>query len=889
MSPPSHARLGPYEVLGLLGAGGMGEVYRGRDPRLGRQVAIKVLPPGLSADPDRLHRFEQEARSAAALNHPNIVAVYDIGQYNGSPYIVSELLEGETLRARLEGGSPAARQADGSSGPQRPLPVRRAVDYAVQIAQGLAAAHDKGIIHRDLKPENIFLVSDGHAKILDFGLAKLVQPSLEAVGNSTTIARDTQPGVVLGTVGYMSPEQVRGQLADHRSDIFAFGAILYEMLTGQRAFRGASSADTMTAILTEDPPALPGAGQHIPPGVGRVVDRCLDKNPHARFQSAHDLAFALEGLSTRSDTTAAVRASTRRWPSWLPWGLFAATALALVATSALAISYSRRAGERPRSVRFTLDPPGTLVTSARGTSIAVSPDGNRIAFAATAATGSPVLWVRDLGSVVAQQFPGTDGAVLPFWSPDGRSIGFYADARLKKIAVSGGPPQTLGYANLPTAGAWNRDGVILVSGQTGPIGRTSTAGGEMTAASTLDQSRQEVAHLFPHFLPDGRRFLFYARSTTPEHDGIYVKALDSDDVQRVVDARSNVAYVAPGYLVYAREGILVAQPFDVDRAVTTGDPIPIAERVEQSAESGLAVFAASETGVLVYRGSTDTARSRLIWFDRRGNRLGAIGEPGTYRNPRLSPDGTRVAVEMVDPSGNRDIWLIDVVRGVPTRFTFDASRDAAPVWSSDGRQIVWQGGAHTYLKSSSGTGREESLKNEPWIPDDWLPDGSGLLFHPNAPRQVWFLPLTGADRTPRPRIEGRAITSHARLSPDGHWVAFSTNDSGRFEINLQNFQTPAGTWRLSANGGIQPKWRHDGRELFYLALDGTLMSVPVTLGALPEIGRARPLFQTRIEPATGFVWHQYDVTPDGRFLVNVPEAEASPVTVVVDWPALMKR
>jgi Tol biopolymer transport system component len=396
--------------------------------------------------------------------------------------------------------------------------------------------------------------------------------------------------------------------------------------------------------------------------------------------------------------------------------------------------------------------------------------------------------------------------------------------------------------------------------------------------------------MYPVFLPDGHHFLYYIRSPSPDRDGIYVKSIDADASRFVVHASSNFAFVKPGYLLYARDGALLAQPFDAGRAETTGDPFMVADHVERFAETALAAFSASESGVLVYRTSGDSARSTLVWFDRHGTRLGTIGDTAAYRNPRLSPEGERVAVEMVDSAGNRDIWIIDAARGVPTRFTFDPARDASPVWSNDGRTIGWQGNARLYAKPSTGAGREESLADAPWIPDDWLPDGSGLLCHAASPREIVLLPLRGEDRRMRPVVQSRGIVTHARMSADGRWVAFIDNASGRFEVFVQDFAGGTERWQISTQGGIQPKWRRDGKELFYLAFDGTIMSVSLALGALAEIGKPTPLFQTRIEPATGFVWHQYDVAPDGRrFLVNAPEAVKVPLTVVINWPATVKQ
>jgi serine/threonine protein kinase len=872
--------IGPYEILALLGAGGMGEVYRGRDPRLGREVAIKVLPLEFSADPDRLRRFEQEARAAAALNHPNILAVYDIGQHDGSPYIVSELLEGETLRSKL----------------RAPLQVREAVECAVQIVRGLAAAHDKGIVHRDLKPENIFVTADRRVKILDFGLAKLVQPATPAhADDAATATRNTPSGFVLGTIGYMAPEQVRGQDVDHRSDIFALGTILYELLSGRRAFEGPSSADTMTAILREHPPAVTDANPRVPSGLGRVIERCLEKSPAARFQSTHDLAFALEDLSTRSDVTATIvpsspPPSSSRWRAWLlPLLVMTVLAAALVGGFLL-----RRSPPPPvRSVRFLVEPPGSVTFSLTGSGffVAVSPDGSRLAFVATGPTGTPILWVRPLDSLIAQPVSQTEYARSPFWSPDSRFIGFVSAGKLRKVPVSGGPPQTIADTSEVLTGAtWNLQDEILFSTLAGPIRRVLASGGTSTPVGALDAAREEIRQSFPSFLPDGRHFVYYAQHANPQHDGIYVKGLDADDARVVVHARSTVGYVEPGYLVYAHDGVLLAHPFDAKTATTTGEPVPISERVEQFPETGGAAFSSSPTGVLVYGDAPQASSSGLAWFDRSGKELGSVGDPARYRNPRLSPVGKRIAVEIVDISGNRDIWLIDVARGVPVRFTFDPGRDASPVWSPDGRTIAWQGATKMQSKPSSGTGQEQTLRDDPWIPDDWLPDGSGLFCHQIQPRQIMLLPLVGQDRTPRPVIQGRSITTHARVSPDGRWVAYANVDTGRFDIYLQRASGAAGKWLLSSNGGIQPKWRGDGKEIFYVATDGMLMAVPVQLGELAEIGKPQPLFQTHVEAITGSLWHQYDVTSDGqRFLVNTPQPFASTVTVVVNGPAALKQ
>jgi Tol biopolymer transport system component len=814
----------------------MGEVYRARDPRLGRDVAVKILPSAFHSDPARRLRFEQEARAAAALNNPHILSVYDIGEHDSLHYIVSELLDGETLREQLRTLSR--------------LPARKAIDYAVQLALGLAAAHEKGIVHRDLKPENILVGRDGHVKILDFGLAKLSAPEAEA---AATGALETAPGTVMGTVGYMSPEQVRGQPADHRSDIFALGAILYEMLAGRRAFDGPSNADTMTAILKESPAPLSGAGPNESSAAARIVDRCLEKSPGARFQSAHDLAFALDGLSSRTDPVAIVgpeAGGRRRSFTWVAWGLVATLAATSIAAAALTVRYYRRSLEPDPVVRFMLTPPGNITFSSGANFLAVSPDGRSIAFAAAGPTGAPMVWIRQVDALDARALPNTEGARLPFWSPDGRFIAYSAFGSLWKVEVGGGPPQRLSEERTSaiTGGTWGSTDTILYSSLFGPILQLRASGGRPVPATTLDQGHEADVHSFPFLLADGRRFLYTVRSPNPERSGIYLKSVDSNETRLVARASSNVNYVRPGYLVYARDGVLEALAFDVDRAATTGEPRRIAEQIDQFPESGIAAFSVSDGGLLAYRGG-GAASSRLLWVDRAGHRLSEVGEAARYRNPRLSPDATRIAVENTDQLGNRDIWLVDVARGVPGRFTFDPGRDSSPVWSPDGERIAWLNKT-VQVKSSSGSGPSEAISAEFCIPDDWVPDGTAVLCHPNAPRQILAFTLGGA-RSARTVVEGRAITTHARVSPDGRWVAFTSIESGLYEVYIQSMQSPGVRWQISTNGGMQPKWRRDGKEIFYLGMDGALVAVRVSLGALAEIGKPERLFKTAIEPVTG--------------------------------------
>ena len=897
MSLAPGVRLGVYEIVGPIGAGGMGEVYRAHDARLGRDVAIKVLPAAFSGDAERLHRFEQEARAAAALNHPNILAVYDIGNHNNSPYIVSELLEGETLGERAHGVA---------------LPVRKAVDYAVQIAHGLAAAHEKGIVHRDLKPANIFITTDGRVKILDFGLAKLTEreptvgglPGPQDPAYVPTKLPDTLPGMVLGTVGYMSPEQVRGHTADHRADLFAFGAILYELLSGQRAFAGDTMADTMTAILKEDPPDLPIAARHIPPALARIVDRCLEKSPAARFQSAGDLGFALETLSSHSGTAEAIvgRGAARTKRERLAWSIAAVFGVAFAAALALAaFGYFGRAPSDIRTLRFPISPPdgwslalATGPTGAATAPLAVSPDGTRIAFLLRNAEGRDRLWVRSLDTLFARELVGTDGAASPFWSPDSRFLGFFADGKLKKVDVSGGPPITLCNAAEFRGGTWSRDGVIVFATSTqSALQEVSASGGVPTAATAL--AAGERGHLRPSFLPDGRHFFYRAVDR-----GIYVTSLDSTDrTLLLTNPDSNNVSYTQGYLLFLRETTLMAEAFDMRRLALTGEPVPVAEQIQTLANPPTGVFSASDNGVLAYQTGTAAINPQPTWFDRTGKRIAALGDPAGYGDFALSPDAKRAAVSFLDPAQRaRDIWIFDVARGLRTRFTFDPADDVSPIWSPDGSRVVFasrrKGHGDLYQKASSGAGDEDVLFADSLdkFPVSWSPDGHFIIYVAaggTTRSDLWVLPLSG-DRKPFPFLQTQFTEAQGQFSPDGRWIAYASSESGRPEVYVAPFPAPGGRWQISTAGGNWPRWRHDGKEIFYLAPDNKLMVATVNgQGAGFAVGAVGPLFDVRPSP----VRYSYDVSPDGQqFLVNTvgnQAAPATPITVVVNWTAGLKK
>jgi eukaryotic-like serine/threonine-protein kinase len=878
----------------------MGEVYRARDPRLGRDVAIKVLPSAFSADTERLHRFEQEARAAAALNHPNILAVYDIGTHAGAPFIVSELLEGETLRQRVSRG---------------PVGVRKAIEQGVQIARGLAAAHDKGITHRDLKPENVFVTRDGHVKILDFGLAKLTQdqPAALAASALVTAPLSTQPGVVLGTVGYMAPEQVRGQPVDHRADLFALGVILYELLSGRRAFSHDTAAETMAAILNEDPPDLSAAAVPVPPALGRIVHRCLEKSPSERFQTAGDLAFALDGVSDASSASHAPRTGRRRIPTeWLGWG---AAALLLAMLAPLAYQHVRERPVTPGSIRFQIPP---TVGFAGPGNFGLSPDGRHLAFVGRGSDGIARLWTRTMDSLEVRLLPGSetdDASPQPFWSPDGRYVVFEAGGKLKKLDVSGGLPQTLcDVPSVAVGGSWNRDGDIIFGNITGGVLRVRDTGGVAVPITTLDPSRKEEFHLLPSFLPDGRHFVYMRVSPrAPEFSGTYIGTLDAkpdaQSAQRLMPYEVGMTYAAAvdpaqGRLLFLREGTLMAQPFDATRLALAGGPVPVAERVGSFRDGGY--FSASANDVLVYR--TADTDSQLTWFDRHGAMSGRASEPGGFRGVALSPDGARAVASRTDPldATKADLWLFDVSRGSgTTRLTLGAGIAELPVWSPDGRRIVFTFN-HSGLrqKLASGEGDEEELLRSnsagSLSANSWSPDGRFLLYSDYAastvgPATLDLGVLSSRDRKTVPFMrDARFQENQGQFSPGGRWVAYVSNQSGQSEVYVREFSTDfsggsasiGGSVLVSSGGGTAPRWRGDGREIFYLAPNGKMMAVEVIAGNEFQVGAPMPLFQTPSGTIAG------DVTADGkRFLLIAPVGSSAsvPFTVVLNWTAGLKK
>ena len=872
-------RVGPFEIVCLLGAGGMGEVYRARDTRLDREVAIKLLSPAFDADAAGRRRFEQEARAISKLTHPRISRLYDIGAaaVRGAdvPYLVMELVDGETLAARLTHG---------------PLPIDQALTIASEIAEALAAAHAVGVVHRDIKPANIMLASGG-AKLLDFGLARL-RPRLIIDGSPAGASdelRSAHTGII-GTLPYMAPEQLRGAEADARTDLFAFGAVLYEMLTGSRAFDAQSGTDLVNAILEREPPAISTRQPRTPAALERLIATCLLKDPEERWQTSKDLVRELHW--TRDDLARpAAIAPVPRVTRTL--GAFAA--MTLLALAVIAIT-GRPAPDAARLSFPVFAPDGTSFP--RGTAeMAVSPDGSRLVFVALAVDGRRHLWMRRFDTSESRLIEGSQGAQHPFWSPDGSAIAYFADTQLKKIADTGGVPQVICDLKLGArGGTWSRNGTILFSAFGQPLQRVSDAGGMSTAATSLDQSRRELTHSWPVFLPDGRRFLYLAQSHDPTLTGVFQGTLDSTQTRRVVAAESNVAVAGP-YLLSLSKGMLTAQAYNPDRAQVGDRRMTIAEAISSDAplRSGGA-FSAAGRSVIAYRSASPN--SRLIWFNRNGTEIGAFrGPEGDYHHPALSPDEKSIAVEKTDPAtGRHTIWILDPSRGASARLLLDPSGAHGPGWSPDGRRIVFSsnrhGGVDLYMISSDGTGQPEvvlrSSDGSRLTFNDWSPDERFLLvqIHRRGQADLSTLALTPGPN-PQPLLDSPASEHQGQFSPNLKWIAYTSGESGSSEVYVRPLRGPGPKRQVSTRGGAQARWRSDGRELFYLAPDGQMMAVDVIASSASiAAGLPRALFRTGIKDSFVDRSNQYVVTRDGqRFLVNrsAEDEHSAPITVVVNW------
>jgi eukaryotic-like serine/threonine-protein kinase len=873
-------RLGPYEILSAIGAGGMGEVYRARDTRLDRIVAIKILPDTRVGRADLRERFEREARAIASLNHPHICVLHDIGQQDGIDYLVMEYLEGETLAQRLLKGA---------------LPMQHVLKYSIEISDALDKAHRKGITHRDLKPGNIMLTKSG-TKLLDFGLAKLRQDVTPATPLSELPTADdaiTAQGTILGTLQYMAPEQVEGKEVDARTDIFAFGVVAYEMATGKKAFTGKSTASLMAKILETDPPPMTALTPMTPPALDHVVKRCLAKDPDERWQSAKDICEQLRWISDSGLRAgpAAAAPPAQKSKTNIVW---AAGSIAFAAALIVAAAFYLRRTSSPaekQSVHFTIGPPekGSF-TSGLQSYLSISPDGSKLAFAANVSSSRSQLWIRSLDSPTAQAIPGTENASDPFWSPDSRFVAFSTGQKLKKVAASGGPVETLAEVQ-PSFGTWGRGGVILFQADDNSLARVSESGGDATPVTTLDASRSETGHFSPQFLPDGKHFLYLAESSRAENNAIYVASLDSKEKKLLLNVSSNPVYVSPGYLLFHRQGTLMAQPFDADRLQFTGEAVPIVEGIEFNPFGSVAVFSASENGVLAYRGGGGAVPLSLVWVNRNGAEQALAAPPHNYTFPRISPDGRRIAAGIEEGEGQ--IWLYDISRDALSRLTFDGPSNVDPIWTPDGKRIAFKGkGNRLYWQPADGGGSPEELTTGKLssnnIPSSWSPDGQELAFlEGGALRNIWILPLK--DRTAHVFVADPSNESAPQFSPDGHWIAYVSNESGRNELYVRPYPGPGGKWQISTEGGTEPVWNPKGRQLFYR--DGQkMMAVDYTAQPTFSAGKPTILFRGPYTPTPRSA-SDYDVSPDGQRFLMLKAADQVPgqISVVLNWTAALNQ
>jgi eukaryotic-like serine/threonine-protein kinase len=917
MGLESGKKLGPYQIVSPLGAGGMGEVYRARDTRLDRDVAIKVLPTHLASDPQLKQRFEREAKTVSSLNHPHICTLYDIGREGDTDFLVMEYLEGETLLKRLERG---------------PLSGDELFRTAEEISDALDKAHRKGVIHRDLKPGNIMLTPAG-AKVLDFGLAKTTAPLMPgssssgkaspagATAGATAAGMTASPtmssplttaGSVVGTFQYMSPEQLEGREADARSDIFSFGAVLYEMATAKRAFPGKSRYSVASAILEKDPEPISSVAPTAPAALERVVTRCLAKDPEDRWQTARDVTVELQWASehgSAAPVTAPAETVTVVKTSPLSKAAWGVAGVSLLAAIALGVAFFLLSPAPVKTIRSQISQPEKTLFAFDGSegSPQLSPDGNRLVFPANDATGKEALWVRPLDSLSAQRLEGTDGATYPFWSPDSRHLAFFQDGKLKKIDVTGGPAVTLCDVTDGRGGAWSRNDVIIFApgSMNTSLSRVEAAGGAPSPITTHKGTGSAFSSRWPVFLPDGKHFLYLSGDLTAVGTsklGIYVGELGTDEQDFLVQADSNALYASPGFLLYLRGGTLMAQPFDAGSRKLKGEAFPVAEQVASPQLFRLGYFTVSQTGMMVYQTGEAASSGQFVWFEADGKPGNVISEPGAEQEPQLSPDGRRLAYQMSDSGGkSADIWILDLERGVRTRFTFGPDIADTPVWSPDGTRIAYdviqKGRGDIYVKNASGAGSAEALYQSEAnkTPVDWSRDGRYILFTALDPQgktknDVWALPLFG-DRKPFPFIHSEFEEPEAMFSPDTHWVAFESNESGNFEVYLLPFPEGGGKWQVSQGGGVQPIWNRDGKSLYYIAPGGKLMEVSIQeKGAAVEIGTPHELFQTTIADSGPF-GRAYSVTPDGkRFLVEKQERGAAPpLTLVANWTTGLKK
>jgi serine/threonine protein kinase/Tol biopolymer transport system component len=887
MALTSGTKLGPYEIQSALGAGGMGEVYRARDVRLDRTVAVKVLASHLSSSPELKQRMEREARAISSLNHPHICHLYDIGSQDGTDYLVMEFLEGETLAERLAKG---------------PLPLNETLKTGIAVAEALSVAHRQGIVHRDLKPGNIMLTKAG-AKLMDFGLAKSAgagmgssssAPLLSAartMSQATPVSPLTTAGTMIGTIQYMSPEQIEGKEADARSDLFALGGVLYEMVTGARPFEGKSQISVASSILEKEPPPISAIQPLTPPALENLISACLAKNPDDRIQTAHDAMLQLKWIAQSGAQPVRPTEKKSNPGELLVWRIVAALAVLLIA---LALFWRGSKAAEPTTY-FS----APLPFAAR--SVAVSPNGHTVALAGhPEADRNNSIWLYEPGAPDATRLGNTEGASFPFWSPDGQSLGFFADGKMKRLTLGGATVQTLCDAPSGRGGTWSKDGVILFT----PIGtlgvglyKISAGGGTPTQVTVPDKNLAEDSNRWPMFLPDGIHYIYSAINLSGRRDlySIYVGSLNSNEKRLVMRAKGNAAYAAPGYLLYYRDQTLFAQHFDSKKFEPTGDAVPLLTDVQFFPRISQAVFSATTAGLLVAQRNGDSGASQVLWFDRKGEQIGIALNPGIYGNIMMSPNGKSVASDTTDPaSQNTDVWTYDLENRSAKRLTFDLSLDSLPVWSPEGNRIIFASNRELkfdlYLKDANG-GQEEKVIPQDGpdrFPTDWSRDGKYVLYMRG--QDVWY--LTMSDLRATQFLKASASVKSAAFSPDGKWVAYSSNESGRWEIYVTSFPDARGKWQVSNAGGNQPRWRADGKELFYLSADSKIMAVRVNTGSNFDAGTPTVLFQAN--PREMFATselYSYAVSNDGqKFLINTQlKTEMSPMSVILNWTAKLNQ
>jgi eukaryotic-like serine/threonine-protein kinase len=898
MALTSGTKLGPYEIQSVLGAGGMGEVYRALDTRLDRTVAIKVLASHLSSSPELKQRMEREARSISALNHPHICQLYDLGSQDGTDFLVMEFLEGETLAERLKKGA---------------LPLNEILKIGIAVAEALAIAHRQGIVHRDLKPANIMLTHSG-AKLMDFGLAKPLgmpntgmgsgaAPSFTAMATlsgPSPLSPLTTAGSIIGTIQYMSPEQIEGKEADARSDIFAFGAVLYEMVTGKRPFAGKSQISLASSILEKDPDPVMASNPSTPPAFEHVLTTCLQKDPEERYLAAHDIKIELQWIAAARPSAPAAVVPAPPSPGRERLGWAAAIVIAIVLGVGAGIFFSRPT-QSAQTVRTVVDPPPKVTLNLTGDFAGppvLAPDGASLAFSATSADGKTSLWVRPMNALDAHMIPGTDSAIFPFWSPDSRSLGFFADGKVKTIDLNGGSPLVVCDAPFGRGGSWGAGGVIVYTPATQtPLMRVSATGGTPIPLTKVDPS-QHTSHRWPFFLPDGQHLIYLAINHDPSRaasDSVYYASLDGRENRLLFRSQSNAVY-GGGFLLFARGGQLMAQPFDAASGTLSGEPQAIASGVVDDISTWHTDVTASNNGLLVL-GSGGTADWQLIWTDRSGKQIGIVADKLTnLQTARISPQGDRLALQI--DTGMNDIWVLDLARNVRTRLTFGPVSNTYPVWSPDGKWIAYNtdrnGRSNIYRKPSDGSGAEELLLSDDLVtvPTNWSADGK-TLFYSRGPAgsnwEVWALPLEG-ERKGRMVVphSGNSFSAMGHLSPNGRWLAYTSTESGTAEVYVVAYGGGQGKWQVSTGEGSQPQWSKDGKELYFandISRDLSVVPVKESNGAL-QFGAAQSLVTT---PATQqFI---YDVSPDGkRILLNVVSQQVSQsVTVITNFPAAMKK